>query len=188
MLGGLQLRYIGLDLKKIFYTNLDPRRKCKEVDKLDEPYTQIQNLQWSDDELGIGKLDGKGKLIHLNDIPKTMTMKLFSIALSDRRIDNLCTNDIDISITTTVAQEESSKRWKVEQFHREIKQTLGIAKCQCRKNRSQRNHIVYCMLSWIYLTKQAIKKCTTIYQIKKQQLNDYMHSVMKHPHWEYEGG
>jgi hypothetical protein len=116
-----------------------------------------------------------------------MTMKLFSIASSDRRIDNLCTNNTDNSITVSVTQEESSIRWKVEQFHREIKQTLGIAKCQCRKNRSQRNHILCSMLSWIYLTKQAVKTSTTIYKIKKKQLDDYMMNVMKHPYWEYEG-
>jgi Transposase DDE domain len=184
---GEMLRYVGMDLKKIFYTNIDPRRKCKEVKDLDKPdplklgYKQVQDLDWTDQELE------NGKIVVLNEIPNSMTMKLFSIASSDRRIDNLCTNNTDDSITVSVAQEESSIRWKIEQFHREIKQTLGIAKCQCRKNRSQRNHILCSMLSWIYLTKQAIKTSTTIYKIKKKQLDDYMFNVMKHPYWEYEG-
>ena len=181
---GEMLRYIGMDLKKVFYTNLPAARKCIEVEKLikpDQQYSQIKDLDWTDQELVYGKL------IYLKDIPKSMPVKLFSVASSERRIDNLCTNDIDNSTDVTVTQEESSKRWKVEQFNREIKQTLGIAKCQCRKNRSQRNHIICSMLSWVYLTKQAIKHSTTIYQIKKKQLNDYMLAIMKHPHWEYEG-
>jgi hypothetical protein len=181
---GEMLRYIGMDLKKVFYTNLPAARKCIEVEKLikpDQQYSQIKDLDWTDQELIYGKM------IYLKDIPKSMSVKLFSVASSERRIDNLCTNDIDNSTDVTVTQEESSKRWKVEQFHREIKQTLGIAKCQCRKNRSQRNHIICSMLSWVYLTKQAIKHTTTIYQIKKKQLNDYMLAIMKHPHWEYEG-
>ena len=178
------MRYIGIDLRKVFYTNLPAGRNCIEVKELirsDQQYTQIKNLDWTDKELIYGKM------IYLKDIPKSMPVKLFSVASSERRIDNLCTNDIDNSTDVTVTQEESSKRWKVEQFHREIKQTLGIAKCQCRKNRSQRNHIICSILSWVYLTKQAIKHCTTIYQIKKKQLDDYMHSTMKNPHWEYEG-
>ena len=32
-------------------------------------------------------------------------------------------------------------RWKIEQFHRELKQTTGIEKNQCRKARIQCNHI-----------------------------------------------
>jgi hypothetical protein len=178
------LRYIAMDLKKVFYTNLPAGRNCLEVDKTTKPdqqYVQIKDLNWTDQELIYGKM------IYLKDIPKSMPVKLFSVASSERRIDNLCTNDIDNSTNVTVTQEESSKRWKVEQFHREIKQNLGIAKCQCRKNRSQRNHILCSMLSWVYLTKQAIKQATTIYQIKKRQLNDYMLNIMKHPYWEYEG-
>jgi hypothetical protein len=178
------LRYIGMDLKKVFYTNLPASRNCLEVNKitkLDQRYIQIKELDWTDQELI------SGKIVYLRDIPKSMPVKLFSVASSERRIDNLCTNHIDNTTDVNATQEESSKRWKVEQFHREIKQTLGIAKCQCRKNRSQRNHILCCMLSWIYLTKQAFKTSTTIYQLKKNQLNDYMHNVMKHPYWEYQG-
>jgi Transposase DDE domain len=187
---GEMLRYIGMDLKKIFYTNLPASRNCIEVSKVLETnqtpnqqtqYIPIKELNWTDKELIYGKM------VYLKDIPKSMPVKLFSVASSERRIDNLCTNDIDKSTDVTATQEESSKRWKVEQFHREIKQTLGIAKCQCRKNRSQRNHILCSMLSWIYLTKQAIKASTTIYQIKKNQLKDYMLNVMKHPYWEYQG-
>ena len=179
------LNYIGLDLKKTFYTNLTSTRSLKE--NLEEiGYKQVQELNWTDQEL----LDGK--TVYLKDIPKKMPVKLFSIASSDRRIDNVVTNNLNLvsdddSTAVFKVQEENAKRWKVEIFHRELKQTLGIAKCQCRKNRSQRNHILCCMLSWVYLTKQAVEKSTTIYQIKKRQLDNYMHNIMKHPYWQYKG-
>jgi Transposase DDE domain len=178
------IRYIAMDLKKVFYTNLPAGRSCIEVEKATKPdqqYIQLKDLTWTDSELIYGKP------VYLKEVPRSVTVKLFSVASSDRRIDNLCTSDMEKSTDVSVTQDESSKRWKVEQFHREIKQTLGISKCQCRKNRSQRNHIVCSMLSWIYLTKQAIKHSKTIYQIKKQQLNDYMLAITKHPHWEYDG-
>ncbi|WP_346015781.1 transposase [Paraburkholderia sp. PGU19] len=38
-------------------------------------------------------------------------------------------------------------RWKIEQFHREIKQITGLARCQCRKEHIQRNHIASTALS-----------------------------------------
>jgi hypothetical protein len=149
------LNYIGLDLQKTFYTNLTSTRSLKE--NLEEiGYKQIQDLEWTDDELL------NGKIVYLKDIPKKMPIKLFSIASSERRIDNIVTNNLDLvsddnSTAVFKIQEENSKRWKVEEFHRQIKQVLGSSKCQCRKNRSQRNHILCCMLSWVYLTKQAIK-------------------------------
>jgi hypothetical protein len=105
---GEMLRYIGMDLKKVFYTNLPAARKCIEVEKLTKPdqqYSQIKDLDWTDQELIYGKM------IYLKDIPKSMPVKLFSVASSERRIDNLCTNDIDNSTDVTVTQEESSKRW-----------------------------------------------------------------------------
>lgn len=33
-------------------------------------------------------------------------------------------------------------RWLVEVYHREVKQTCGIERCQARTGRAQRNHIL----------------------------------------------
>jgi hypothetical protein len=41
------------------------------------------------------------------------------------------------------------KRWEIEVFHRELKQTCGLEHCQSRTGRAQRNHIVLSVLSWI---------------------------------------
>jgi hypothetical protein len=171
--------YIALTLKKTFFTNLPRSRNCKETQ--DEPYKQIKDLVWTEQELI------SGKILFLREVPKCLPVKLFSITSSDRRVDNLCTNIVDDSMTTDKIQEENSKRWHLEEFHREIKQTTGISKCQCRKRRSQRNHIVSSILSWIYMKKRAIENKITVYQLKKRQLDDYMKQVTKHPYWEYQG-
>jgi len=41
------------------------------------------------------------------------------------------------------------KRWEIEVFHRELKQTLGLQNCQSRTGRAQRNHIGFSVLGWI---------------------------------------
>ena len=154
--------YIALTLKKVFYTNLPANRACKE--KQEESYKQIKDLIWTEEERE------KGKTVFLREVPKCLPVKLYSITSTDRRVDNLCTNNIDDSMTSNKIQEENSKRWKVEEFHREVKQVSGISKCQCRKRRSQRNHIVCSILAWIYMKKQALQNHITIYQLKKKQL------------------
>jgi hypothetical protein len=49
--------------------------------------------------------------------------------------------DLPSPITVQDAQKESAVRWQIEQMHRELKQLVGTEKCQCRKARSQRNHL-----------------------------------------------
>ncbi|MGL4757968.1 MAG: transposase [Patescibacteria group bacterium] len=175
------LCYIALDLHKVFYTSLPKGRMCKETNNPNSPYIPIKDLDWTDSELQ------NGKIVRLRETPEKLKVKLFSIASSDRRIDALCTNYIEETMTAKDIQEVYALRWKVEEFHQQIKGTLGIAKCQCRKRRSQKNHILCSILAYIYLSKEAIKSKTTIFQLKQRQLDDYMMSIMKHPHWEYVG-
>lgn len=54
--------------------------------------------------------------------------------------------------TTKEIQAFAQKRWEIEVFHRELKQTCGLERCQARTSRAQRNHIALSILAWI---KQA---------------------------------
>jgi hypothetical protein len=80
--------------------------------------------------------------------------KLFRVLVSTTRTDYIITNDIAQN-STEAAEEKSSFRWKVEQLHREEKQITGIQNCQCRLQRSQRNHIAIASLVWISFKKIA---------------------------------
>jgi hypothetical protein len=51
-----------------------------------------------------------GKTVFLNEVSKCLPVKLYSITSTDRRVDNLCTNKIDDTMTTNKIQEENSKR------------------------------------------------------------------------------
>lgn len=72
-------------------------------------------------------------------------------------------------------------RWKIEEFHREIKQLTGIENCQCRKSRIQRNHVACAFFVWIRLKNLAYKTSQTIYQIKHRLLSDYLIQQLKRP-------
>lgn len=58
------------------------------------------------------------------------------------------------------------KRWEIEVFHRELKQTCGLECCQAYTSRAQRNHIVQSVLSWI---KQADLRKTKQISFYQQQ-------------------
>ena len=80
-----------------------------------------------------------------------------------------------------VAQQVCKIRWKIEEFHREIKQLTGIESCQCRKARLQRNHIACAMLVWLRLKNLAYKTGETVYQIKHNLLSNYLIEQLKRP-------
>jgi Transposase DDE domain len=75
---------------------------------------------------------------------------IFRFESTDRRTDYIGTNRENPTRDHISALVK--KRWEIEVFHRELKQTCGLEQCQARTSRSQRNHIVLSVLTWI---KQA---------------------------------
>ncbi len=139
-----------------------------------EKYKNIESLSWSEEELNCGKI------IKIKAFPAEKKVKLFRVAISTDRTDYVATNDISQS-STDVAQQVCKVRWKIEEFHREIKQLTGIESCQCRKGRLQRNHIACAMLVWLRLKSLAYQSCLTIYRIKHNLLDNYLIQQLKRP-------
>jgi SRSO17 transposase len=169
--------------KKIVYC---PIKKNRLVDETggEAPYRAVETLTWTDTELQTGKL------VKLYKFKMNTKLKLFRVtvvselspngSIGSDRTDYLVTNELTQS-DTHAAQEVSAKRWKIEQFHREEKQLTGIGNCECRLNRSQRNHICIAMLVWTQLKKLADHTHKTVYQLKHNVLSDYLIPQLKHP-------
>ncbi len=90
------------------------------------------------------------------------------------------TNDLTQD-STQGARKACAVRWKIEEYHRELKQLTGIESCQCRKARIQRNHIACALLVWLRLKDLAYHSGRTIYQIKRGLLHDYLVQQLKKP-------
>ena len=91
-------------------------------------------LDWSNEEVK------QVKALKVKGMPKKCKLKLFHVLVSTRQTGYLVTNEVEPR-DTAAAEQESSVRWTIEQFHRERKQLTGVQACQCRRARSQRNHI-----------------------------------------------
>ncbi|PLZ83210.1 transposase, partial [Fischerella thermalis WC217] len=160
-------------LDKIYYC---PVKNNRLVDDTfgKEKYKRIELLEWSQEELDCGKI------IKIKGFPANKKVKLFRVTVSTNRTDYVATNDLSQS-STDVVQEACKIRWKIEEFHREIKQLTGIESCQCRKARLQRNHIACAMLVWVRLKNLAYQTGNTIYQIKHNLLSNYLIQQLKRP-------
>lgn len=157
---------------KVFYCPLECNRLVDDSQGKN-PYTAVSKLAWYGDEML------RGKRVKIKGFPKDKKVKLFRVA-GKNRTDHVATNDL--SQDSSVAVKALCKvRWKVEQYHREGKQMLGIEKCQCRSARAQKNHIGCVVLVWHCLTKLARKLKTNLYALKNKLLSDYIQKELKTP-------
>ena len=166
------MQYID-NLGKYYYC---PFKKNRLVDDTEgvEKYKQIEFLTWSKEELE------QGKIIKIKTFPKNKKVKLFRVVVSTDKTEFVATNDIAQDSTDAV-QEVCGIRWKIEEFHRELKQLTGVESCQCRKARIQRNHIGCAMLVWLRLKDLAYKTGQTVYQLKHGLLSNYLIEQLKYP-------
>jgi IS4 transposase len=121
----------------------------------------------------------RGKLVKIHGFPMDHKVTLFRVAATNRT-EYVVTNDPSQDSAVAV-KDMCGIRWKIEQYHREGKQMLGMEKCQCRKARAQRNHIGCAILAWHCLTRLARKLKTNIYALKNNLLSDYMKEELKNP-------
>jgi hypothetical protein len=166
------------DLGKIYYCPLKNNRKVDDSGG-QKAYRAVATLQWDQVELE------HGKLIKIHKFPKNMKVKLFCVPVSTNRTDYVVTNDMTQGSADGV-RKASAIRWKIEEFHRELKQTTGIEKCQARKQRSQRNHINLCIQAWMVMKTAARHTGTTIYEQKNIPLRDYVAARWRQPYTVFE--
>ena len=134
-------------LQKVYYCPLKDNRQVDATNG-ERGYQRVDSLAWNDDDVQ------HGKTLHIKDFPKGHLVKLFRLVLSSKRTDYIATNDM-AQDSTQATQNVCGLRWKIEQFHRETKQTTGIEGCQCRLSRIQRNHIACAFLVWVRLKQIA---------------------------------
>jgi hypothetical protein len=160
-------------LGKIYYC---PLKKNRLVDDSEgkEDYKSVESLSWTPNEVK------SGKIIKIKTFPKFKKVKLFRVIVSTNKTEYVASNDRNQSTTSDV-QKVCAIRWKVEEFHRELKQLTGIESCQCRKARIQRNHVACALLVWVRLKSLAYKNGQTIYQIKQKLLSTYLIEQLKRP-------
>jgi len=160
-------------LGKIYYCPLRDNRLVDDSAGQRE-YCRADSLNWSARE------QTHGKTVKIRGFPGSHRVKLFRVEVSTNRTDWVATNDLAQN-SLDATQKACGMRWKIEQFHRELKQLTGVEKCQCRKARIQRNHIACAVLVWIRLTAIARKMGQTIYHLKHGMLSDYLRQELKNP-------
>ena len=136
-------------------------------------WLHLQDLDWTAERLK------NGVKVKLKEVP--FKVQLFKVVATHGDIDWVITNCPDETLTKQVAQEANDVRWQIEELHRGLKQLTGTEKCQCRKGRSQRNHIACCYHAWLSLKVKAQALGKTLYQTKDGLFSDYLRAELTDP-------
>jgi hypothetical protein len=155
----------------IFFTTLKSNRMVS-LSK-EGGWIHLNEIDWTTERLK------NGVMVKLKEVP--FKVQLFKVVATDGDIDWVITNCPDETLTTQVAQEVSDVRWQIEELHRGLKQLTGTEKCQCRKGRSQRNHIACCYHAWLSLKLKAKSLGKTLYQTKHDLLSEDLRAELNTP-------
>jgi len=158
-------------MNKVFVTHLKANRLVSLRPK--GGYMAMEDLEWS-------HLDLQNDIgVKLKKIP--FLVRLFKIVATNGDIDWVITNDRSSTIKAQVVQDADDVRWQIEQLHCELKQLTGSEKCECRLQRSQRNHLACCYHAWFSLKVKAEELGKTLYAIKHDLLYEFLRAELRDP-------
>jgi hypothetical protein len=138
----------------------------------EQGYIHLDQLEWNDEQLE------HGQTVKLKEVP--FKVQLFKLVATNGDIEWAITNQLD-DIDAHFMQDGLKVRWQIEQLHRELKQLTGTENCQCRKQRSQRNHLACCYQAWLSIKVKAVELGKTSYAVVADLLRDYLRAELRNP-------
>lgn len=156
------MEFIHYDMKKKFIIGIKGNRlvACSEEERKKGQYQNLSALHLK---------DGEKRKVWLKDFsfPVTLITKIFKNEDDSIGTLHLVTNDLDSSADRIY--EVYQKRWRIEEYHKSIKQNASLEKSPTKVVRSQKNHIfasivAYCKLEFLR-TKTSLNHFALKYRL-----------------------
>lgn len=153
------MEFIHYDLHKKFIFGLKANRlvALSEDDKQKGQYQSLNTLNLK---------DGEARKVFLKNLslPVSLMKKVFKNEDGSTGTLYLVTNDLDID--SDRIYEVYQKRWRIEEYHKSIKQNSSLEKSPTRTIRSQKNHLFASIIGYCKLEFLKIKTCLNHFAIK----------------------
>jgi hypothetical protein len=156
------MEFIHYDMKKKFAIGIKSNRLIA-LSEEERKKGQYQNLD------ALSLKDGEKRIVWLKDIsfPVALIKKIFKNEDGSTGVLYLVTNDIESGADRIY--EIYQKRWRIEEYHKSIKQNASLEKSPTKVVRSQKNHIfasiiAYCKLEFLR-TKTFLNHFALKYQL-----------------------
>ena len=122
------------------------------------------------------KIPKEGMIVHLKGFGQ---VKVFLIDFPNGNKEYMATNQLTFS--NTDIRDAAARRWKIEEYHRGLKQTVGVESCQSTTGRAQRSHIFCSILSFVALEKKRLEENISWYESKRRIISDALFLYLKQP-------
>lgn len=157
------MTFIHQDLEKLFIIGIKSNR-CVALTQHDADsgqYQQVNTLEWN---------DGATNTVYLKDIsfPVQLLKKVFTNEDGSTGTLYLVTNDL--SIDADRIYEVYQKRWRIEEYHKSIKQNASLSKSPTKTVRTQRNHLFASVIAYCKLELLKVKTSLNHFAIKQKLL------------------
>ena len=155
------MRLVKLDLQKDFVRALKKNRQVarSEKDKHNGRYQRIDQLEYAE-ETPI--------LVYLEQVPFGLLLVRQDFTNEDGStgVRYLVTSDLTLSYDQLLTIYQ--KRWKVEEYHRSLKQNVAVAKSPTRTETTQTNHVVAALWAFVKIEMLKVRTKKNHYQLKAQ--------------------
>ena len=153
------MEFIEYDMKKTFINGIKANRLIA-LSEEERKRGQYQNLN------ALPLKDGDKRIVWLKDIsfPVALITKIFKNEDGSTGILYLVTNDLESSADRIY--EIYQKRWRIEEYHKSIKQNASLAKSPTKVVRSQKNHIFASIVAYCKLELLRTKTSLSHFGIK----------------------
>jgi hypothetical protein len=153
------MRFVKLDLKKDLIMAIKGNRKValSEDDKSNGKYQRIDQLELP---------EGTPKTIYLEGVPFPLHLVRQDFTNDDgsKGLRYLVTSDLTLDADQIITIYQ--KRWKVEEYHRSLKQNASLAKSPTRTETTQTNHFVAALWSFVKIELLKVQTNKNHYQLK----------------------
>ena len=155
------MRFVKLDLQKEFIMGLKSNRKValSETDKADGRYQRIDQLALPEDTTLIIYLEGVS-------FPIQLIRQVFTNEDGSTGVRYLVTSDLTLNADQIITIYQ--RRWKVEEYHRSLKQNVALTKSPTRTETTQTNHFVAALWSFVKIELLKVRTKKNHYQLKSQ--------------------
>ena len=117
-----------------------------------------------------------GTVVHLE---RYGLIKVFRIEAKDGTTEYWATNDLEMDDLQRLRFAEAS--WKIEEYHRGLKQVTNVERCQCRAEVAQRNHLGLALRAFVVIEQWCFRTGINWLQAKWSIVRDAVRAYRTNP-------
>jgi DDE superfamily endonuclease len=117
-----------------------------------------------------------GRVVHL---PGYGSIRVFRVVARNGDTDYWASSDVQMDALTRLQYGEFA--WRIEEYHRGLKQFCGVERCQARRAKAQRNHIGLSIRAFLRLECHCFARGISWFQAKLEVIRNAVRTYIANP-------